>query len=212
MQTAHENLTIVVVYYSRFGVLKTLAELIVEGARQVEYVDVQVLEVDDRPLEELLPGETAQDMQRRHAAVVNQLASADGARLDRIGRLGLWITPAPPVENHRSAVHNSLPRWKTSHLLHRPPYRRGRMAWFSPVIIHSSQPVIHTHHNRVSTASQGGHGHFSPDSSALLRRRLAKKKTYSTLGETLSGTFPRRVVSQRGWISRSSLPREASES
>jgi hypothetical protein len=151
-------------------VLKTLAELIVEGARQVEYVDVQVLEVDDRPLEELLPGETAQDMQRRHAAVVNQLASADGARLDRIGRLGLWITPAPPVENPRPCVHNSASRWKTVPSSPQSTPAIGRTAARSPAVIHSSQPVIHTHHNRVSSGSQGGHGHFSPDSSSLLRR------------------------------------------
>jgi NAD(P)H dehydrogenase (quinone) len=74
-------------------VLKTLAELIVEGARQVEYVDVQVLEVDDRPLEELLPGETAQDMQRRRAAVVNQLASADALVVGAPSYFGSMASP-----------------------------------------------------------------------------------------------------------------------
>jgi NAD(P)H dehydrogenase (quinone) len=93
MQAAHENLNIVVVYYSRFGVLKTLAELIVEGTREVEYVDVELLEVGDRPLDELLPGESEPDMQRRRAAVVNRLAGADALIVGAPSYFGSMASP-----------------------------------------------------------------------------------------------------------------------
>src|SRR5688572_24665167 len=117
MLTAHENLN-VVVYYSRFGVLKTLANLIAEGARQVEYVDVQVLEVGDRPLEELLPGETEQDMQRRRAAVVNELAGADALVVGAPSYFGSMASPIKRLfedcvtASHPPAVDRSRP-WRS---------------------------------------------------------------------------------------------------
>jgi NAD(P)H dehydrogenase (quinone) len=68
---------VLVVYYSRFGALKVMAECVAEGARRVEDIRVELLEVEDRPIEELRPGERPQDMAYRRAAVLNQLIAAD---------------------------------------------------------------------------------------------------------------------------------------
>ncbi len=43
MDTPHRNVRLLIVYYSRFGVLKTLAERIAEGARQSDGVAVELL-------------------------------------------------------------------------------------------------------------------------------------------------------------------------
>jgi len=39
---------ILIIYYSRFGVVKRLADCIAEGARRVERTEVDFLEVEDR--------------------------------------------------------------------------------------------------------------------------------------------------------------------
>jgi hypothetical protein len=62
---------VLVLFYSRFGVLKLLAGRIEQGARSVPNVEVTVLEVDDAPLEQLRPGETQAQMHLRHAAVLD---------------------------------------------------------------------------------------------------------------------------------------------
>jgi NAD(P)H dehydrogenase (quinone) len=68
---------VLVVYYSRFGVLKHLAGWIAEGAQRVAGAEVSFLEVEDRPVEELRPGETVADMMARRAVIVNRLAAPD---------------------------------------------------------------------------------------------------------------------------------------
>jgi NAD(P)H dehydrogenase (quinone) len=118
MQTARENLNVVVVYYSRYGVLKTLAKLIAEGARQVEYADVQMLEVGDRPLEELLPGETEREMESRRAAIVNQLAGADALIVGAPSYFGSMASPMKRLfedcvtTSHPPVVDRSRP-WRS---------------------------------------------------------------------------------------------------
>jgi len=77
MQAPKPDVEMLIVFYSRFGVLKSLAELIAEGARQVEGIKVGLLAVDDRPIDELHPGESEEDMARRRAIVLDRLASAD---------------------------------------------------------------------------------------------------------------------------------------
>ncbi len=71
------NLQILIIYYSRFGAIKALAEQIAEGARQVKGVDLQFLEVEEQPIEELRPGETIEDMERRRSDILKQIAKAD---------------------------------------------------------------------------------------------------------------------------------------
>lgn len=68
---------ILVVYYSRLGLVKHMAELIAEGARQVPNASVRLLEVDDRPVEEVRPDETESQMAMRRGVIVSQLVSAD---------------------------------------------------------------------------------------------------------------------------------------
>jgi NAD(P)H dehydrogenase (quinone) len=71
------RIQILIVYYSRFGVLKMLADWIAEGAQRVERAAVSFLEVEDRPVEELRPGESESDMMARRAVIVNRLAAPD---------------------------------------------------------------------------------------------------------------------------------------
>lgn len=66
-----------VVYYSRFGVVQALAEQIANGARREPQVQAQLLQVEDRPLEELREGEDTQAMVFRRAATINRLNAAD---------------------------------------------------------------------------------------------------------------------------------------
>jgi NAD(P)H dehydrogenase (quinone) len=72
-----EPVRILVIYYSRFGAIQALAERLAEGARGVPGAEVDLLEIEDQPLEELRPGETAEGMRRRRAALLNRLTTAD---------------------------------------------------------------------------------------------------------------------------------------
>ena len=65
-----------IVYYSRFGAVRSLAEHVAEGARRVPDIETEMLEVEDLPIEALRPGETC----RGHAD-----APRDGCRQARIG-------------------------------------------------------------------------------------------------------------------------------
>jgi NAD(P)H dehydrogenase (quinone) len=77
MATPRSDAEILIVYYSRFGVLRLLADRIAEGAREINGIKVELLEIDDRPVDELRPGESPEDMARRRARVLNRLISAD---------------------------------------------------------------------------------------------------------------------------------------
>jgi NAD(P)H dehydrogenase (quinone) len=74
MQTVPRPTRILIVYYSRFGAIKLLAERIALGARKVPDVTVETLEVDDEPL---YHGSEDADLARRRAQVLNQLTRAD---------------------------------------------------------------------------------------------------------------------------------------
>ena len=93
MQQRQAPVRVVVVYYSRFGVVEQLARHVTEGARRVEGVDVELLEVEDQPIEELRPGETETAMALRRAAVVNQLAEADALVVGAPGYFGSMASP-----------------------------------------------------------------------------------------------------------------------
>ena len=71
-----DTLRVLVVYYSRFGAIGDLAERIAEGARGVPGTQVELLAVDDEPLNALRPGETEDDRRRRQLALLNRLALA----------------------------------------------------------------------------------------------------------------------------------------
>lgn len=93
MEQAASSVRVLIVYYSRFGVLKSLADLIAEGARQVANVDVDLLEVEDRPIEELLPGESEDDMRRRRAVTLNRLVTADALVVGSPAYFGSMASP-----------------------------------------------------------------------------------------------------------------------
>jgi NAD(P)H dehydrogenase (quinone) len=86
-------LKIVIVYYSRFGVVRRLAECVAEGARRVEAVSVEMLEIEDSPIEETGPGMAESDMVRRRAAILNQLISADALIVGAPGYFGSMASP-----------------------------------------------------------------------------------------------------------------------
>jgi len=50
MSVTKHPVTVLVVYYSRFGVVQALAEAVGAGAREVPGTQVELLEVDERPL------------------------------------------------------------------------------------------------------------------------------------------------------------------
>jgi NAD(P)H dehydrogenase (quinone) len=77
MSVINLPLTVVVVYYSRFGVVRSLAEAIGAGVREVPGTHVEFLEVDDRPLDERRPGESDGAPARRFSDTVDHLAGAD---------------------------------------------------------------------------------------------------------------------------------------
>lgn len=77
MKTPRSDAEILIVYYSRFGAVRSLAEYIAEGVREVDGVTVELLEVGDRPVDEPRPGESAEDIASRRAKIIDQLGSAD---------------------------------------------------------------------------------------------------------------------------------------
>jgi NAD(P)H dehydrogenase (quinone) len=87
------RMRVLVLYYSRFGAVKHLAELIAEGARGVDRTDVGLLEVEEIPVEILRPGEIEADMVRRRAAILNQLSGADALIVGAPGYFGSMASP-----------------------------------------------------------------------------------------------------------------------
>jgi NAD(P)H dehydrogenase (quinone) len=77
MTSSQNALTVVIAYYSRFGTVGMLAERIAAGVNAVDGARAELLEIQDRPVEEILPGETAEQMALRRAALLNTLAGAD---------------------------------------------------------------------------------------------------------------------------------------
>ena len=89
----NEPARILIIYYSRFGVVKRLAECIAEGARAVGSVDVRFLEVTDRSVEDIRPGKNESEMLQRRAATVNQLHWADALIVGAPGYFGSMASP-----------------------------------------------------------------------------------------------------------------------
>jgi NAD(P)H dehydrogenase (quinone) len=67
---------VLIIYYSRFGAIKDLAEQIAEGARGVPGTMVELITVDEEPLNALRPGETEEGRRGRQLALLNKLALA----------------------------------------------------------------------------------------------------------------------------------------
>ena len=93
MQPPDRDIRVLVVYYSRFGVLKALAEGIAEGARRVPGVRAELFEVEDRPVEEVRSGESGAGMGRRRAAILNRLTVADALIVGAPAYFGSMASP-----------------------------------------------------------------------------------------------------------------------
>jgi NAD(P)H dehydrogenase (quinone) len=93
MQEQRQRTRILIVYYSRFGAVRSLAEHVAEGARRVPDIETEMLEVEDLPVEALRPGERAADMQMRRAMVVGKLGSADALIVGAPAYFGSMASP-----------------------------------------------------------------------------------------------------------------------
>ncbi len=88
MNQSEAPIRVLVVYYSRFGAVEHLAQCVAEGAQRLGHVEVDLLEIEDQPIDELRPGEDANAMLSRRAAVVNRLARADALIVGSPGYFG----------------------------------------------------------------------------------------------------------------------------
>jgi NAD(P)H dehydrogenase (quinone) len=86
---------ILVAFYSRFGVLKLLAEQIGQGAQAVDNIDLSYLEIEDLPPGQQRADETEADVQRRRAIILDRLTLADALI---VGAPAYFGTMASPVK------------------------------------------------------------------------------------------------------------------
>lgn len=84
---------VLIVYYSRFGAVRALAEHVAEGARRVPNIETEMLEVEDLPVEALRPDEREHDMQMRRATVIGKLGSADAFVIGAPAYFGSMASP-----------------------------------------------------------------------------------------------------------------------
>jgi len=91
--TQHERCRVLVVYYSRFGVVKDLAEAIAEGAQREPGAEVQLLELGETPIDTPQPGEDAQAVALRRAPLLNQLTAADALVIGAPSYFGSMASP-----------------------------------------------------------------------------------------------------------------------
>jgi NAD(P)H dehydrogenase (quinone) len=77
MVTQGSDVQVLVVVYSRFGVLERLSERIVEGVRGVSGAGAHVIEVAEQPIDELLPGESEAERNGRREVLMEWLRAAD---------------------------------------------------------------------------------------------------------------------------------------
>lgn len=93
MQEQLRKTRVLIVYYSRFGAIKSLAEQVAEGARRVPNIETEMLEVEDLPIEALRPSEREHEMQMRRATVVGRLGSADALVVGAPAYFGSMASP-----------------------------------------------------------------------------------------------------------------------
>ncbi len=93
MEESTRPLNVLIVYYSRFGALATLAERIADGARAVPNVEARLLRIEDMPVETRRLGETEQGMAMRRAEIVSQLGAADAVIVGAPSYFGGMASP-----------------------------------------------------------------------------------------------------------------------
>jgi NAD(P)H dehydrogenase (quinone) len=93
MRDAGQPTEVLVVYYSRFGVLEQLAQHIMGGVLRVPLAEASLLAVDDEPVEQVRPAEDALGMTLRRATIVNRLTSADALIIGAPAYFGSMASP-----------------------------------------------------------------------------------------------------------------------
>jgi NAD(P)H dehydrogenase (quinone) len=114
-------LQVLIVVYSRFGVLKRLAEAVASGVSSVPGAEPQLLEVVDEPIDQLRPGEAPAERSQRRAILVERLMQADALIVGSPAYFGSMASPvkrffedcltaasAPPVDRSRPWRHGVL--------------------------------------------------------------------------------------------------------
>jgi NAD(P)H dehydrogenase (quinone) len=112
---------VLVVVYRRFGVLRRLAEAVVEGVGRVPGAEAELLEVGDEPVDWLRPGETPADRTRRREIVIERLSATDAlivgspayfgsmaSALKRFFEDALTAASPPPLDSTRPWRHAAL--------------------------------------------------------------------------------------------------------
>jgi NAD(P)H dehydrogenase (quinone) len=86
-------LRVLIVFYSRSGTTRQLAHEVAAGVEQLPATEAILLEVEDRPLLALRPGETDDALHRRVAATLNQLTTADALIVGAPAYFGSMASP-----------------------------------------------------------------------------------------------------------------------
>jgi NAD(P)H dehydrogenase (quinone) len=93
MDILDRPLRITIVYYSRYGTVRLLAEGIAAGAHREPGVVTDVVAVEDLPIGELREGEGPDDAQQRRTALLNRLAEADALVVGSPSYFGSMASP-----------------------------------------------------------------------------------------------------------------------
>jgi NAD(P)H dehydrogenase (quinone) len=114
IMTQSADVQIVVVVYSRFGVLEQLAQHIVEGVHDLSGAKAHVIQVAEQPIDELLPGESEGERNQRREVLMERLRVADALIVGAPAYYGSMASPvkrffedvltastAPPVDRTR---------------------------------------------------------------------------------------------------------------
>jgi NAD(P)H dehydrogenase (quinone) len=119
MQAVPRATSLLIVYYSRFGAMKVLAERIADGARQTPEVSVDMLEVADEPIDR---DSEDDELAQRRAVVLNQLTGADALI---VGAPAYFGNVASPVRRlfEDVLVANAVPGGDRSRAWHLHQFR-----------------------------------------------------------------------------------------
>jgi NAD(P)H dehydrogenase (quinone) len=111
---------VLIVYYSRFGVLQQMAEAIAEGVRNVSNVTPDLLRVPDAPIGIPGPGEDETAMLARRAAIIERFASADAIIAGSPSYFGSMASPIKRLfedcATAPSPIHDDASRPWRAHL------------------------------------------------------------------------------------------------
>jgi NAD(P)H dehydrogenase (quinone) len=91
--TVSPSINVLIVTYSRFGVLKLMAEYIADGARTVPGVDVHLIEVEDLPVDIPRPGESQADHLLRRGVLIERITGADALIVGAPAYFGSMASP-----------------------------------------------------------------------------------------------------------------------